>query len=342
MLKLPTSLDDVRKLLAAVDWHQLQLEVSQETRARVAIVGPVNTGKSTLFNQLKGRPVSRVSPVPGTTDHLIREDLGAITLIDTPGFGEVGGIDRADIALQAVADAHLVVLLLDAAAGLRQTDIDLYQKLVSYGPPVVTALNKVDLIGKDLPEVVQDARDRLAAAVIPISAKTGWNVSTGLLPEVLARQPGLAVMVGRELPRFRRQAATAVIRQAAALNALAGTEPVPFLDIPVLLATQARMVLRLAAIYGESMTANHARELITTVAGGLALRYLAEEAAKVIPGPGWLASGGIAAAGTWAMGQVAVAYFESGKRLTPPEMRSLYKNLVRRQPERFEEVERET
>jgi small GTP-binding protein len=333
MLKLPTSLKDVREFLAAIDWRRLQAEVGQEGRAHVAIVGPVNTGKSTLFNQLKGRPVSRVSPVPGTTDRLICEDLGAITLVDTPGFGQVGGVDRADIALQAVADADLVVLLLDAAAGVRQTDVDLYRRLADQGSPIVVALNKVDLIGRNLPEVVRDARERIGVPVIPISARTGWNVATGLLTEVLARQPGLAVMVGRELPRYRRQAATAVIRQAAALNALAGTEPVPGLDIPVLLATQARMVLRLAAIYGESMTASHARELITTIAGGLALRYLAQQAARVIPGPGWLAAGSIAAVGTWAMGQVAVAYFESGKRLTPAEMRSLYKNLVRRQSE---------
>lgn len=89
------------------------------------------------------------------------------------------------------------------------------------------------------------------------------------------------------------------------------------------------MVLRLAAIYGEPMTVSHARELVGTIAGGLALRYLAQELAKVLPGPGWLASGSIAGVGTWAMGQVAQAYFESGKRLTPPEMRTLYRHLVK-------------
>ncbi|OGO41018.1 MAG: hypothetical protein A2Z04_01925 [Chloroflexi bacterium RBG_16_57_9] len=88
------------------------------------------------------------------------------------------------------------------------------------------------------------------------------------------------------------------------------------------------MVMRLAAIYGEPLNAHHARELLTTIAGGLALRYLAAEAVKVLPGPGWVASAGIAAAGTWAIGQVAKAYFESGKRLSGTQMRELYGKLL--------------
>lgn len=339
MLKVPASLKEFRALLAAIDWDGLRADIAREAQACIVIVGPVNAGKSTLFNLLKGREVSPVSPVPGTTRQVVQEQLGPITLVDTPGFGQVDGVDMADVALSATEMAQLVVLLLDAAAGLRQSDADLYARLKGTGRPVLVALNKMDLVSpvqaqtaKDFEAVLEDARARLGAAVIPISARTGYNVATGLVPQIVAANPGLAVVIGRELPRYRRLAAKEVVRQAAAINAVVGTEPVPGLDVPLLLATQARMVLRLAAIYGQPMTARHARELMSTIASGLLLRQVARQAAKLLPGPGWLASGAVAGVGTWAMGQVALTYFESaaaGKPLTPEQMRALYRSFTR-------------
>jgi len=89
-----------------------------------------------------------------------------------------------------------------------------------------------------------------------------------------------------------------------------------------------RMVLRIAAIYGESLAVRHARELLATVAGGVGLRFLAGQLAKVLPGPGWVISGVVTGLGTWAMGEVAAFYFESGKRLTPAQLRARYRQQV--------------
>lgn len=332
MFKTPTSLKDFRGLLAAIDWEGLRADIAREAQARIVIVGPVNSGKSTLFNLLKGRYASPVSAVPGTTRQVVEEQLGPITLVDTPGFGEVNGTDRAHIALKAAEEAELLVLLLDAAAGLRQSDADLYARLRATGRPVLVALNKMDLVAQDQEAVLADARSRLGTAVIPISAKTGYNVAAGLVSQMVASHPGLAVVIGRELPRYRRLVAKEVVRQAVALNAVLGTEPIPGLDLPLLLATQARMVLRLAAIYGEPMSARHARELMSTIASGLLLRQVARQAAKLVPGPGWLISGAVAGAGTWALGQAAMAYFESrasGKPLSTEQLRVLYRSLLR-------------
>jgi len=94
------------------------------------------------------------------------------------------------------------------------------------------------------------------------------------------------------------------------------------------------MTLRIAAIYGEAMGPERAKELLSTIAGGVLLRYAAQQAVKFFPGPGWVISGTIAAAGTWAMGQVAVAYFESRKVLSGAQMRELYSGL-RRLPRGF-------
>ena len=210
----------------------------------------------------------------------------------------------------------------------------LLQQLKATGKPVIVTLNKIDLLDGNAAQfeaVLDDARDKLGEPnVIPVSAKKGTNVSTELMPRLIETRPALAVALGRALPAFRRKAANRVVRSASVFNALVGAEPIPGLDIPFLLAAQARMVLRIAAIYGESMNLQHARELVATIAGGLVLRYVAEEAAKAIPGPGWLIAGSIASVGTWAIGQVAIQYFEQGKKLTPEQLQKRFSELVKK------------
>ena len=60
----------------------------------------------------------------------------------------------------------------------------------------------------------------------------------------------------------------------------------------------------------------------------MAVRFLGEQAAKFLPGPGWALSAGFAAAGTYAIGQVARDYFESGKRLSVDELRKRYASVI--------------
>jgi small GTP-binding protein len=330
MASLPTRLTDIRNLFQALDWDKLSLKVEEEAHARLAIVGPVNSGKSTLFNRIKGRKVSAVKAVPGTTKGLVTEAVGPFVLVDTPGFGEVGGVDRANLAQTAAEQADVVVLVLDASAGLRQSDYDLYESLRAATVPLVVALNKTDLIKRDLFDATNDVEHKLGTPVIPISAKTGAGVGERLIPAIVEAHPWMAVALGRALPPFRRQLGRRLISNAAILNALIAAEPIPGLDIPLLLAAQVRLVLRIAAIYGEAMSVRHARELLSTIAGGVALRYLAAELGKLIPGPGWLIGAVVTGLGTAAIGRVAVAYFESGKRLAPHQLRERYKRLLRR------------
>lgn len=327
-MKLPLRLADLRGLLQALDWDELSLAVQREAATRLAIVGPVNSGKSTLFNQMMGRRVSPVTAVPGTTQTVLEKRFGPFILVDTPGFGEVGGIDREEIARRAAEEADVVVLLLDAVAGIRQSDYDVYRSLLATGLPVIVALNKIDLVRRDLPAILEDARKKLGVAPIPICAKTGAGIADRLIPAIVEAHPWIAVALGRALPAYRRQLAERLIRSAATLNGIIAAEPVPGLDVPLLLAGQVRMVLRIAAIYGESLSARHAKELLATIAGGVGLRFLAGQLAKVLPGPGWVISGVVTGLGTWAMGEVAALYFETGKRLTPAQLRARYRQRL--------------
>ena len=82
---------------------------------RVAIVGPTNVGKSTLYNQLvqNKRDLARVSPLPGTTTINQQADAALFTVVDTPGADAVGSVGEKekDLALSAAGEADFLVLV---------------------------------------------------------------------------------------------------------------------------------------------------------------------------------------------------------------------------------------
>jgi small GTP-binding protein len=314
----------VRKFLNAVNWNAAQEEVKSELDHKIAILGMANSGKSTLFNTLRGKYSSPVSPEAGTTTTLVRGEFGPFMLIDTPGH-------LPDLQESAFIESSAVIYLLDATQGIRGQDYAAITRLRADDKPLVVALNKADMLRDGVDDVSAEAAARLHVPdVIPISARDGDNIAEELIPAIIDTSPEAAVAIGRRLPAFRREAAQKLVRTAALVSLAAGLEPIPLIDIPILLGTQIRMVLRIAAVYGEPLSAKHARELVTTIAGGLVLRYLAEEVAKAVPFGGDLVSGAIAAAGTWTLGQVAIEYFEGGKRFSRRQLNDMFNRLYRR------------
>lgn len=331
--KLPANLALLRKFMALTRWDDLHKEIQGELDRKVAIVGLANAGKSTLFNTLRGQRLSAVSAQEGTTTELIRAQFGPFMLVDTPGH-------LPDVQREGVEEASVIVLLLDATRGVRQEDRELLRELRHTHKPLIVALNKVDALRGDPDEVAGEIAARLGIEdVIPIAAKLGENVAEELVPALLNASPDSALTVGVALPAFRREAAARIVRNASIVSLAAGLEPIPLLDIPILLGNQIRLVLRIAALYGEPMEAAHSRELVTTILGGLVFRYVAEEAAKLVPFGGDVIAGAIAAAGTWAIGQVAIEYFESGKQLSRGQITDAVKRYYRRYRE--EHLERE-
>ncbi|MGH2516141.1 MAG: GTP-binding protein [Ktedonobacterales bacterium] len=324
LTKLPSSLGTMRKFMRAVNWNAAAEEVKGELGHKVAILGLPNSGKSTLFNTLRGQYLSPVSPEEGTTKTLVRAQFGPFILIDTPGH-------LPDVQQSGLDEAAAVIYLLDAALGIRGRDYQNIAELVKHEKPLVVALNKADMLKGASDEAAAEAAARLHVPdVIPISARDGNNVAEELIPRLIDTSPEAALAVGRMLPTFRRQAANKLVRTAALVSLAAGLEPIPLIDIPILLGTQMRLVLRIAAVYDEPMTAKHVRELVATIVSGLAMRYVAEEAAKAVPFGGDLVSGAIAAAGTWTIGQVAIEYFEGGKRFSRAQVNELFQRFYRR------------
>ncbi|GCE16431.1 GTP-binding protein [Dictyobacter kobayashii] len=327
---LPANISMVQSLMKAVNWKLAQQEVLENLNNTVVIVGQPNTGKSTLFNTLKGQNLSPASSMAGTTRTLVRTDFGPFTLVDTPGH-------LPDVMESGMDQASVIVFLIDASKGLQASDRELYNVIKRFDKPTIVAVNKIDNLkgGESGDQLATEVAVQLEApGVIPVSAKTGENIAEELIPVIIESSPEAALAIGRELPAYRRAAAQRIIRNATLVSLAAGLEPIPFIDIPILLGTQMRLVLRLAALYGEKMDSadakQHARELIATIAGGLGLRYLAQQAAKAVPFGGDFIAGAIAGAATWSIGQVALEYYEENKQLSPKRLQTLYKNFYRR------------
>ena len=129
---------------------------------------------------------------------------------------------------------------------------------------------------------------------------------------VKALEEEYLVPLAKAYPYFRQAACERIIRKNARENAVIGLLPIPGADMPVMTANQARMVLHLAAAYGEELSFQRARELLGVLAAGFGLRALTRQVVKVVPVGGWAAAAAFGYAGTVAMGRSAMLYFERG------------------------------
>lgn len=115
---------------------------------------------------------------------------------------------------------------------------------------------------------------------------------------------------------IRRAVAEDATRTTAWQNALIGSvTPIPGADMPIMTANQVKMLLQIAAAYGQPLGVERIKELAAVVAGGYLFRAVARQALVVVPVLGWAIKGGVGYTGTLAMGRAAIAYFEEGADL---------------------------
>jgi len=144
----------------------------------IALIGPPNTGKSTLLNTLAGREKAIVTDIPGTTRDWVSAEIHipplAATIIDTAGIDPMlpDGIDRTaqNRTMHVLEQADVVLLVLDVTQPDSQLDQSLADRLADRR--VVTVLNKCDLLGaleaKSLPAPLGDS--------IRVSARQGTGI----------------------------------------------------------------------------------------------------------------------------------------------------------------------
>ena len=211
--------------------------VSGELKGTVAIVGYPNVGKSTLVNRLTATRAAVVHETPGVTrdrKELLCEWAGErFLLVDTGGVDitDDSPITRGAVAQAraAIEEADLVLLLVDARAGLTPGDAELTDILRRARKPVLLVANKLD--DPSRPELSHEFATLGFGEPVEISALHGHGTGD-LLDAVLERLPG-----GKGTPVSDEAIRVAVlgrpnVGKSSLLNALLGQERLIVSDVP--------------------------------------------------------------------------------------------------------------
>ncbi|MGK2959947.1 MAG: ribosome biogenesis GTPase Der [Candidatus Malihini olakiniferum] len=137
---------------------------------KLAIVGRPNVGKSTLTNCILGEERVVVCDIPGTTRDSIyipmERDGREYVLIDTAGVRKRGKVtetvEKFSVikTLQAIKDANVVLLVIDAREGISDQDLSLLGFILNTRRSLVIAINKWDGLSLDIKEQVKEMLDR--------------------------------------------------------------------------------------------------------------------------------------------------------------------------------------
>jgi tRNA modification GTPase len=198
--------------------------------AAIALIGPPNAGKSSLFNRLLARERAIVTPLPGTTRDTVEESLALggipLRLIDTAGLrgtsDEIDAAEQQGIARshEALADADLVLMIHDAALAMTVGESRLEASLAER--PHLVVYNKVDLVGSRTNTIIDEVALGAGATTIRTSALTGEGLET--LRNAILAQLGAAGSLAEigALNNLRQQEAVsatlATLSAAAAAN----------------------------------------------------------------------------------------------------------------------------
>ena len=190
---------------------------------RIAVIGRPNVGKSTLVNRLLGEERVIATDIPGTTRDSIfvpfTRDGREFLLIDTAGVRRRAKIDdaieRASVSktLQAIAEAHVVVVVLDAHDTVGEQDASVLGLALERGRALLIAVNKWDGIPMEQREEI---RGRIAlkldfAPFVPvhyISARHGTGVGELAQAAIRAYEGAMREMRTPELTKTLERAMT--------------------------------------------------------------------------------------------------------------------------------------
>lgn len=188
---------------------------------RVAVIGRPNVGKSTLVNRLLGDERVIASEAPGTTRDSIlvpfRKDERDFVLIDTAGIRRRSKVEdlveRVSVAktLQAIEDAHVVILVLDAHDAIAEQDASVLGLALQRGRALIIAVNKWDGIEDDQREQIRRQLDLKLdfvdfAPKLFISARHGTGVGELVRATVRAYDAAFREMTTPHLTRALEKA----------------------------------------------------------------------------------------------------------------------------------------
>ncbi len=165
------------------------VEEIDDNNIKVAIIGRVNVGKSSILNALIGQERSVVSPIAGTTIDPVDESFEYkdknITFVDTAGLrrrGSIEGIEKFALmrTKEMLKKANLALVVLDASSELVDLDEKIAGLVDEYGLGTIIVLNKWDENMDTFQKMQETIRSKFKflyyAPIIAVSAKTGRSI----------------------------------------------------------------------------------------------------------------------------------------------------------------------
>ena len=247
----------------------------------------------------------------------MKTKLGPLGVLSIARELRRGAGDRRPLA---VAGAHELVPLLarelraggDASAVVEQR-VEGAAALVWLGAPDEEQLRAASRAGTPIVAVSDAPQLPYVLATDIVRVPPGQGFPLDEIAAAVARKLGEdGTSLAARLPILRRPLCDAMIASFAKRNGMVSAAIfVPGVDMPVLTLNQIRLVLRIAMAYGQQIDRNRAMELLGVVGAGFGFRAAARELLDFVPVAGWAVKGAIAYAGTKAVGEGAVRYFEA-------------------------------
>ena len=164
-------------------------EKIEPNHLKVAIIGKVNVGKSSILNALVKEERSVVSPVAGTTidpvDETIFHEDKKITFVDTAGLrrrGKIEGIEKYALMRtnDMLSQANLALIVIDASVPITDQDEKIAGLVDKFALGTIIVLNKWDESIKSYKQIVEEIRGKFKflyyAPIVVVSAKTGRSI----------------------------------------------------------------------------------------------------------------------------------------------------------------------
>lgn len=151
--------EHIQKIINQIQEHisRLKKSFNQHTQIRegirIALIGSVNAGKSSLFNAMLAQKRAIVSTIPGTTRDVIEAGIyidGLYwTLVDTAGLRKTEDSIEQEGITRSIQEAHkadIVILVVDSARALHEQEIAVYNDLFArYQSKIILVANKADI-----------------------------------------------------------------------------------------------------------------------------------------------------------------------------------------------------
>jgi uncharacterized protein (DUF697 family) len=290
----------------------------------LAFVGAAGVGKTTLIAALRH---DQRSP---WGDARAREKVISPTI-------------EADLVAAArLGEADLTVLVLDATRGDFTAEAELFAEWKKSARDVLVFYNKMDAV--TAADVLGTSLAAWSGARVALgSANDPDSLATEFIPRVLDALSDKPLALARRYPLFRLAVARKLINDTSVANATYSfstglAEAVPALDIPfnvadvvILTKNQALMVYKLGLALGLSTRwQDHVVELGGVVGAGFLWRQVARQLVGLIPVWGILPKVAVAYAGTYAVGEAIVRWYQTGHKVSGQGMRQLYADALAR------------